>query len=509
MDGTPAKARLAHNVTRLSRLDLPGAGQVYVDGKYAYIGHIPNKQQLGTSILDVSDPKNPKIVSQITLDDPESHSHKARVRRRHHDRQQRAQHDRDRPQGRRAAEAAHAACATRSAASRRTRSSRRSSACRSPTSPRSKRRRRTRTATAASRSTTCRTARSRSSISLREDRRHRRAPLRHGRELRLHLDRGRRLRRQHPRASTTSAIPRSRRKSRSGGCPGQHVAGGEKQTWPGRQHRLHHTLRVGDRLYAGCWHGGVRIVDVSDIRKPKTIGAYNYHPPFPGAFAHVHGAAEADRRQRTIAIAIDEEDHAHSAEEMARRRGRPHGCAVDVRHHRSREHPAARDLRSERARFAVEPRDAGALRRAPVPGAHERRRHAGLLRVVRGRLAHRRRRRPDRAAGSRLVHPRARGRAKPRRRPTTSTSTSAGSSTSSIGTRGSTCWSSSGAESCRVRNERVADAPTAAELEVACDVQITRSPPPRRASSPPGCRETARAAAPRSAFAPPVIGVAM
>jgi len=29
---------------------------------------------------------------------------------------------------------------------------------------------------------------------------------------------------------------------------------------------------------------------------------------------------------RKIALAIDEEDHAHSAEEMARRRGRPHGC---------------------------------------------------------------------------------------------------------------------------------------------------------------------------------------
>src|SRR5688572_23915270 len=71
--------QLAHNVTRLSHLDLPGAGQVYVDGKYAYVGHIPNKQDLGTSILDISDAKNPKIVSQIILDDPQSHSHKARV----------------------------------------------------------------------------------------------------------------------------------------------------------------------------------------------------------------------------------------------------------------------------------------------------------------------------------------------------------------------------------------------------------------------------------------------
>src|SRR5438046_2029532 len=79
MNAPTQTPKLSHNVTRVSRLELPGAGQVYVDGKYAYVGHIPNKQQLGTSILDISDAKKPKIVSQIVLDDPESHSHKARV----------------------------------------------------------------------------------------------------------------------------------------------------------------------------------------------------------------------------------------------------------------------------------------------------------------------------------------------------------------------------------------------------------------------------------------------
>lgn len=71
--------KLAHNVKRISRLELPGAGQVSVAGDYAYVGHIPNQAQLGTSILDVSDPRDPKVVAQIHLDDPESHSHKARV----------------------------------------------------------------------------------------------------------------------------------------------------------------------------------------------------------------------------------------------------------------------------------------------------------------------------------------------------------------------------------------------------------------------------------------------
>ena len=107
--------------------------------------------------------------------------------------------------------------------------------------------------------------------------------------------------------------------------PGQHLAGGEKPTWPGRQHRLHHALRFGDRLWAGCWHGGVRVIDVSDIRKPRTIGAYNYHPPFPEP-SHTFMGVPFPIDGRQIALAIDEEDHAHDAEEMERRRGRPHGC---------------------------------------------------------------------------------------------------------------------------------------------------------------------------------------
>ena len=71
--------QLARNVTRLAHLDLPGAGQVYVDGNYAYIGHLPNKAGLGTTIVDVADPRKPRVVSQINLEDPTSHSHKARV----------------------------------------------------------------------------------------------------------------------------------------------------------------------------------------------------------------------------------------------------------------------------------------------------------------------------------------------------------------------------------------------------------------------------------------------
>jgi hypothetical protein len=107
--------------------------------------------------------------------------------------------------------------------------------------------------------------------------------------------------------------------------PGQHLAGGEKPSWAGKRHRLHHALRFGDKLWAGCWHAGVRVIDVSDIRTPKTIGEYNYHPPFPEpshTFMPVPSAIEG----RRIALAIDEEDHAHDEKEVDRRRGRPHAC---------------------------------------------------------------------------------------------------------------------------------------------------------------------------------------
>src|SRR5215467_868432 len=72
-------APLARNVRRLGHLDLPGAGQVTVAGRHAYVGHIPNKSHLGTSIIDISDPRNPRVVATITLDDHDSHSHKVRV----------------------------------------------------------------------------------------------------------------------------------------------------------------------------------------------------------------------------------------------------------------------------------------------------------------------------------------------------------------------------------------------------------------------------------------------
>ncbi len=79
MNAINPNGALARNVRRLGHLDLAGAGQVSVQGNYAYVGHIPNRAHLGTSIIDISDPKNPRTIATITLTDTTSHSHKARV----------------------------------------------------------------------------------------------------------------------------------------------------------------------------------------------------------------------------------------------------------------------------------------------------------------------------------------------------------------------------------------------------------------------------------------------
>ena len=70
---------LARNVHRLGHLDLAGAGQVTVSNGHAFVGHIPNNNHIGTSIIDISDPHNPRVVATVTLDDSLSHNHKVRV----------------------------------------------------------------------------------------------------------------------------------------------------------------------------------------------------------------------------------------------------------------------------------------------------------------------------------------------------------------------------------------------------------------------------------------------
>jgi hypothetical protein len=109
--------------------------------------------------------------------------------------------------------------------------------------------------------------------------------------------------------------------------PGQHVGAGETPTWSGRRHRLHHALRFGNEMWASCWHAGFRVVDVSNLSQPTTVGSYNYHPLFPEP-THTAIPVPVAVGGRRIALAIDEEDQAQNPAEEAARRGRPHACIL-------------------------------------------------------------------------------------------------------------------------------------------------------------------------------------
>lgn len=63
--------------------------------------------------------------------------------------------------------------------------------------------------------------------------------------------------------------------------PGQWTAGGETPSWKGTDHRCHHPLRLGNRLYTSYWHGGFVILDIEDMSRPKLVSEFNTFPPFP------------------------------------------------------------------------------------------------------------------------------------------------------------------------------------------------------------------------------------
>jgi hypothetical protein len=323
MPGTGIPAPLARNVRRLSHLDLPGAGQVSVADTHAFIGHIPNAQSIGTTILDIADPLNPRIVSQVRLDDPDSHSHKVRaigdIMIVNHERNMTAI-------GRKAEQLAPLRARLREQMGR------------EPTH------------TEMARALGV----AESDISLVEAAE--RTPYDRG-GFRIYdvSDRSKPRLIAHQKtggigvhrfdmdaryayistemAGYVGAIlviydirnPAQPEEVSRWWIPGQHLAGGEKPAWVGRSNRLHHALRFGDELWAACWHAGLRVIDVADIRRPRTVCEYNYHPPFPEP-SHTFMPVPFRIDGRRIAVAIDEEDHAHSAEEMERRRGRPHGC---------------------------------------------------------------------------------------------------------------------------------------------------------------------------------------
>ena len=59
--------------------------------------------------------------------------------------------------------------------------------------------------------------------------------------------------------------------------PGMHTAAGEQPDWPaGRNPKHHHSLIRGDRAYAGWWDGGLVILDISEPSKPQLVSRLEF-----------------------------------------------------------------------------------------------------------------------------------------------------------------------------------------------------------------------------------------
>jgi hypothetical protein len=296
---------LARNMTSIGRLDIPGGGQISVHDGYAYIGHM--KPPHGTSIIDVRNPKDPKLVSTIALSDETSHTHKLRVNGdiMITNVEQNERHALRRGLKLREAEA------------------RLSSELGRPPSE----------------------AELATALNVPEDLMARvRRNIEHG-----YKDGGFKVW-----DVSDKAKPRELAYVRTGGVgvhrfdaderyayistemdgfqgnilvvydmadptrpaevsrwwmPGQNLAAGETPFWAGQRNRLHHAMRFGNELWAAVWYAGVRVIDCSDITNLKTIGEFNYHPPFPEP-THTVVPVPTRYNGRQVAVAVDEEhDH--------------------------------------------------------------------------------------------------------------------------------------------------------------------------------------------------------
>lgn len=63
--------------------------------------------------------------------------------------------------------------------------------------------------------------------------------------------------------------------------PGQWIGGGEAPSWSGSDHRCHHPIRKGNRLYVSYWYGGMVILDISDMTRPRLVSHLDWSPPYP------------------------------------------------------------------------------------------------------------------------------------------------------------------------------------------------------------------------------------
>lgn len=299
--------KLAYRMKRIGHLDIPGGGQVVVSGDHAFIGHM--KPPDGTSIVDVSDPANPRLAARIESESSYSHTHKVRVAgdimitnveqdRRHFLRKgerlaelrEKLAEERGRPARDQelaeglGVEAGDIAVLEAAQARGYEEGGFRIWDVSRPAEPKL-----------------------------------------------LHTERtfGFGVHRfdmdtEYAFISTEMegyvgnilviydlAEPARPREVSRWWMSGQHIAGGETPTWSGYGIRLHHALRVGDELWAAVWHAGFKVIDISDISAPKTVASYNYHPWVKEPTHTVLPAVKRYGGRRIAAVADEEHEHIH------------------------------------------------------------------------------------------------------------------------------------------------------------------------------------------------------
>lgn len=298
---------LARNMRLIGHLDLPGGGQICVAGSYAYVGHMA--PPYGTTIIDVRDPRQPRVVAEIRLADDRSHTHKVRVagnlmvtnveqNQRHAVRRAQRLMEADPVIAKRLEQSDPADDSKLSEAMGL-----------SPSQLRLVRDFQVRPYSEGGFKIW--------NVSDRSNPRLLSYVRTHGVGVhRFDLDD------RYAYISTEMegyignilviydlSNPEKPEEVSRWWMPGQHFADGETPSWSGYKYRLHHALRCGNELWAAVWFAGLRVIDISDIRNPRTIGAFDYHPPFPEP-THTVVKFPFQIAGREIAVVADEEhDH--------------------------------------------------------------------------------------------------------------------------------------------------------------------------------------------------------
>lgn len=223
------------NTKLVSHIDCAGGGQVWIDGQTLYVAHM--KAPSGTSIYDIADPKNPRLLSKIELPDG-WHSHKVRVK----NGVMIVNHEENGPRDvLQAGQNFQGGLQVYDVSN--------------PSAPKSIAK-----------------------------------WITHGAGVHRYDFDGRYAYVSATKEGYVGNIvvildlldPANPKEVSHWWIPGQWAAGGEDYPWAMfTRPRCHHPLRVGDRLYVSYWHHGLYILDISDITKPKMVGHHRRSPAFP------------------------------------------------------------------------------------------------------------------------------------------------------------------------------------------------------------------------------------